>query len=131
MNKNAAERLCQRWLPAWSGNQPEALIEFYSEDTFYRDPARPEGLRGREALLGYLTKLLAMNPSWVWELVEVIPTAEGFTGKWKATIPAGSKTVVEYGLDIVEVRDGKITRNEVYFDRTGLLTAVAEVRGGR
>ena len=128
MDKAAAEELCRRWLPAWTGNQPEKLIEFYAEDAYYQDPGRPQGLRGREALLAYFTKLLAMNPHWIWELVEAIPTAEGFCGKWRATIPVGSKTVVEHGLDIVEVRDRRITRNEVYFDRTALLKAMAGAR---
>jgi len=30
--------------------------------------------------------------------------------------PRGDKVLTEVGLDIVEVKDGKITRNEVYFD---------------
>ena len=43
--------------------------------------------------------------------------------KWKADIPAGNMTVTEYGVDIVEVAGGLITRNEVYFDRVALLKA--------
>ncbi len=71
----------------------------------------------------YFKRLLAENPKWVWEAVEIFPTKQGFTLKWKATIPVGDTTVVEYGVDIVEVADGKITRNEVYFDRTALMKA--------
>jgi ketosteroid isomerase-like protein len=128
MNAKEAEEFSRRWLPAWTGNRPEALIKFYSEDAFYSDPARRQGLRGYAELLPHLRKMLAANPDWVWELVEAIPTEKGFTGKWKATIPIGDMVVTEYGVDIVEVSGGKVTRNEVYFDRAALLEAFRKLK---
>jgi hypothetical protein len=124
MELKAAEELCSRWLAAWTGNRPDKLIEFYSADAFYSDhPAHRDGFSGHEQILPYFKRLLAQNPAWKWETVEIFPTNKGFTLKWKATIPAGNTTVIEYGVDIVEVADGKITRNEVYFDRVALLKA--------
>ena len=111
------------WLATWTGNQPEKLLTFYAEHALYRDPARPGGLRGHEEMLPYFQKLLAANPNWVWQAVEVIPTTHGCTLKWKATIPAGPQAIEEFGLDIVEIEDGLITRNEVYFDRLALAEA--------
>jgi hypothetical protein len=107
---------CRRWLDAWAGNRPEQLIQFYSADAYYRDPARPDGLRGETPLLEYLTRLLKKNPNWVWTSKEVIPTAKGFVLKWVATIPTPSASVTIEGLDILELHGDKITRNEVYFD---------------
>ena len=120
---------CSRWLPLWTGNRPEALIEMYTEDAFYRDPARPQGVEGRVALLDYFRKLLARNPDWVWTADAVYPIEGGFTLRWKATIPtgpAGSQVVEATGLDLVFVRDGRISRNEVYFDRAPLLEALKQ-----
>jgi hypothetical protein len=37
------------WLPAWSGNRPQDLIAFYTDDAYYSDPGVPAGLRGHEA----------------------------------------------------------------------------------
>lgn len=112
-----------RWLDTWTGNRPEALIEFYSADAFYCDPARPAGLRGKEELLGYFQKLLAQNPDWIWKAKELIETERGFVLKWTANIPTASSLVIVDGLDIVELQDERITRNEVYFDRSALLAA--------
>jgi hypothetical protein len=109
---------CRKWLPAWTGNEPDKLLSFYSEHAIYVDPANPKGIRGQNQLRDYFSKLLAANPNWVWEAVEVFPTLRGFTLKWRAIIPVGKKKIVEHGMDIVEVDDGKITRNEVYFDRS-------------
>jgi hypothetical protein len=36
-----ARQFAEPWLPAWTGNNPEHLGSFYSEDTFYLDPATP------------------------------------------------------------------------------------------
>lgn len=125
MNEIEALAFCKTWLQAWTGNQPEKLILFYAEDAYYQDPAKPEGLKGRERIAKYFNKLLAANPDWKWEAVEIFPTDRGFVGKWKATIPVGSVTVVEHGMDIVEVDNGKIVRNEVYFNVSNLVSALA------
>ena len=111
---------CNQWLADWTRNQPEKLLAFYTESAFYRDPAKPNGLKGRAELLPYFTKLLAKNPNWTWKTVEILPTEKGFVLKWEATIPIGERVVVETGLDIVELSEGKISRNEVYFDTTRL-----------
>jgi SnoaL-like domain len=119
---------CEKWLAAWTGNDPGRLIEFYYDDAFYSDPAVREGIRGRALLLDYFTGLLAANPDWLWELVELFPTDEGCTLKWHATIPAGETSVEEDGVDIVELDGWKITRNEVYFDRHRMLKALRKSR---
>jgi hypothetical protein len=129
MNHAEARRLCDRWGPLWTGNRPEALAACYADDVFYRDPATPEGLHGRPALLVYLRKLLARNPDWVWTMEEIYPTDGGFCVRWLAHIPVGAERVVEKGMDLVCVENGLITRNEVYFDRTALLAALRAARG--
>jgi hypothetical protein len=116
MSETSLEKFCDAWLESWTGNRPEKLLEFYDADVFYRDPAKPDGLKGKDALRVYFEKLLSWKPEWVWKRVEVVLTEKGFCLKWEATIPLGEKNIVEQGLDLVEMREGKITRNEVYFD---------------
>lgn len=127
-----ARAFAQRWLPAWTGNDPELLASFYSEDTFYLDPANPDGLRGKPALLAYFRKLLARYPDWVWTQVEGIPMEGGFLNKWLARIPAGKKTVEIVGACFVQFdEEGKIRRNEVYFDRTELFRLSSPGQGAK
>lgn len=120
---NLNDFICE-WLQAWTGNRPDVLLTYYGYDAFYSDPARSDGLVGQEALKTYFTKLLAHNPGWVWQAEEIIPTEKGCTLKWKAQIPAGGKTIELFGLDIIEIHEGKITRNEVYFDRVPWMKAL-------
>ena len=100
-------------------------MEVYSEDVFYRDPAKPDGIHGKANLLAYFRKLLATFPDWVWEADDVFPVDGGFTLRWKATIPVGYAVIKETGMDLVLVKDGKVIRNEVYFDRTALLAELS------
>ena len=113
---------CQNWLTSWTGNNPEKLISFYSKTAYYQDPANPKGLKGYEDIFSYFKKLLAANPKWKWRMTEAYPTEKGFVLKWKATIPVKSEEITKYGMDIIELEGNKIIRNEVYFDRTELIS---------
>jgi ketosteroid isomerase-like protein len=127
MELEKAKEFCERWLPAWTGNRPEYLISFYSDDAYYSDPYIPQGRKGKEQLLAYLRKMISVYPNWKYEYVEIFPTENGFTLKWKVSLPLKNDTVVDYGVDIVEIANGKITRNEVYFDTVRLLKAIKEM----
>jgi len=131
LSAEEARRFADRWLPAWSGNDPELLASFYADDAFYLDPGVPAGVCGKPALLEYFRKLLAYNPAWVWSQVEGIPMQGGFLNKWHAKIPVGDTTVETTGVCLVQLDDaGKIRRNEVYFDRSTLLAEIAKQRRG-
>jgi len=53
-----------------------------------------------------------------------MPLADGFLNLWHASIPAGARTIEVDGVCSVQLRDGLIYRNEVYFDRSALLEAL-------
>jgi hypothetical protein len=131
LTQQEAVEFAERWLPAWTGNDPELLASFYSEDTFYSDPAVPGGVNGREALTKYFGALLARFPDWVWTNTEAIPLEGGFLNFWHATIPLEQELTIECdGVCTVQLRDGLIARNLVYFDRSELLAAIAELEVG-
>jgi hypothetical protein len=119
-----ARAFAERWLPAWTGNRPELLVSFYSDDAFYSDPAIPTGVRGREALLAYFRKLLVRNPHWVWTHRGSIPLRDGFLNLWHASIPVRDQRVETDGVCTVQLRDGLIVSNQVFFDRSELLAAI-------
>jgi hypothetical protein len=131
MDAAAARAFAEEWLPAWTGNRPDELAAFYSDDTFYCDPGIPQGVHGRAALRAYFAKLLAYNPAWVWTHRGSMPMADGFLNLWHASVPVGDRTVEIDGACTVQLRDGRIYRNEVYFDRAALLAAIARSRAAQ
>ena len=78
MNEEDAAEFASRWLPAWTGNKPEELASFYSDDCFYSDAGIPNGVRGKVALIDYFRKLLAQNPDWVWSRLRQFPWKAAF-----------------------------------------------------
>ena len=127
LTRDEAREFAARWLPAWTGNDPEGLASFYSEDAFYSDPAIPEGVNGKKALLAYFTTLLSYNPDWVWTQIEGIPLQDGFLNKWLAKIPVGNHVLETAGVCLVQLDEaGLIRRNEVYFDRSEFLQKIAK-----
>ena len=66
MNQVQAKEFASRWLPAWTGNKPEKLASYYSDDCFYLDAGIPNGANGKAELTAYFRKLLAQNPEWIW-----------------------------------------------------------------
>jgi len=128
MEKEQAKEFASRWLSAWTGNKPEGLADYYSDDCFYLDAGIPNGANGKDELLAYFRKLLGQNPNWVWTQIEAIPMEGGFLNKWMAKIPVGENIIECIGLCFVQFDDqGKISRNEVYFDRTELVAAIKKL----
>jgi|SRR4051812_42094960 hypothetical protein len=121
LSDDQATQFTDRWLPAWTGNDPERLLAFYADDAVYCDPAVPAGVHGRAEILAYFRRLLARYPDWVWTNTGVRPLSGGFLNYWHAVIPNRDRVVECDGVCTVLVMDDLICRNEVYFDRTMLL----------
>jgi len=104
-----------RWLKAWSDKDVDGLVMFYSADTQYFDPQTADGLKGREALRAYLTKLFAETPPMTYVPHEVWKTPDGYCGRWYCTIdmPDGTKSYLR-GFDLVVMKGDEIALNEVY-----------------
>lgn len=130
MNDRAAlEAHCDAWLASWNGNRPTELLSFYAEACVYSDPAKPQGVQGKEALARYLRKLCAAYPEMDWRREALWPLAgeHGYVVQYTAHIGVGPRTVIERGMDLVLLdAHGLITRNDVYFDRVEWLAAAAQ-----
>ncbi|MCP4344634.1 MAG: hypothetical protein GY795_03785 [Desulfobacterales bacterium] len=129
MSKEEAQDFASKWLPAWTGNKPEELADFYSDDCFYMDGGIPDGAKGKTELIAYFRKSLAQNPNWIWTQIEAIPMEDGFLNKWLAEIPVGEKIIKCVGVCFLQFNEhGKIKRNETYFDRTELVSEICKLR---
>ncbi|HPO16600.1 MAG TPA: nuclear transport factor 2 family protein [Candidatus Hydrogenedentes bacterium] len=124
MEQDQVTAFAERFMSAWNTQDSNRVLECYSDDLCYRDPGTSEPIHGSEAFRKYLGKLFA---KWTmhWAFREGYPLAaqEGCVLLWHARFQktGGNETVELDGMDLVLLCDDKIIRNEVYFDRTGLL----------
>lgn len=54
----------------------------------------------------------------------------GFLNHWHASIPVGERVVEATGVCTVQLRQGLIYSNRVFFDRSALLEAIRSARSG-
>lgn len=121
MDTTDLRALAERMLAAWTSQDVARVLDCYTDDLDYRDPSTRGPVRGREAMGRYLERLFA---GWrmTWALRELWPYADGSGANvlWRATFAqrGGGPTVELDGMDLVVLREGRIARNEVVFDRT-------------
>ena len=108
------ERFNADWLQAWSDKDVDRLMGFYHAETVYKDGQTVQGI-DNAALRQYLTNLFAATPPIRYVPDEVWAIEGGYCGRWIATIdlPDGKQSYMR-GFDLVLMRDGQISLNEVY-----------------
>jgi uncharacterized protein (TIGR02246 family) len=128
MNHDEMHALAEQFLAAWNSQDVERVLDVYTDDVRYLDPNTRGAVEGRDALRRYLTKLFA-HWSMHWTLREafLFDDRAGCAILWRARLtPTGGETAVEVdGMDLALVREGRLERNEVYFDRGALAAASA------
>lgn len=114
MGMTEIERFNADWLQAWSDKDVERLLTFYTEDADYLDPQVPAGIKGHDALRVYLTGLFAALPATRYTPEAVWDVDGGYCGRWYLDAGEGEAAMRMRGFDFVQMRDGRISFNEVY-----------------
>lgn len=133
----------RRAVEAWNARDLDALVALLAEDVFWDDPAMPEPARGREAVRRFAAALFRAFPDLEYRPVgEPLVAAGGARAvqPWRLSgtmlgpldppgfAPTGRLVEIE-GIDLVEVRDGLLSRIVTRFDglrlaeQVGLLPA--------
>ena len=135
-----------RYIAAWNTADPDALAELVTDDVDWADPALPEPLRGAAEVQEFLRTSVRAFPDlrfsepdpphvsvsgqvavWAWVMEgtmrgEVDPPGFAATGK---------RMRVD-GVDVWQLRDGRIERYRAYYDMADLARqlGLAPPRGG-
>lgn len=123
MDRKQMGQFAEEFLGAWNTQDVETVAGIYADDVIYRDPNIRGDLRGGADLRKYLKKLLAAwDMQWFTREGFPLKFEEGAGFLWRAEIKKrGASEMAEvFGMDLVLIRDGKVCRNEVYFDRSVL-----------
>ncbi len=124
MDEQRMNELTDKFLAAWNTQDVENVVATYTPDLVYLDPNTRGEVKGSEAMRSYLTKLFeAWQMHWSLRAARLFEGGDGCAVLWHAVLArkGGEKKVEVDGMDLVLVRDDRIARNEVYFDRAALL----------
>ena len=128
MDRAAVVEHADRFLAAWNSQEIERVIACYSPDLVYRDPNTTSPVNGAQDMRRYLARLFDV---WEmeWFLREAHPLAgiEGAAVLWRAELRhrGSGRSFTAEGMDLVLMGDGRIVRNDVYFDRTEIASVLA------
>jgi len=131
---SAQSTVAAKWIAAWNSHDPEKLIPIFTPDVTYEDVAFGQVSHGSDELRKFAASEFESSPDMKLELVSSsIQGGHGFlqwvfSGTDKGVFKTGKKFSVR-GVSILELRDGKISRSQDYYDvatvmrQVGLLPA--------
>jgi uncharacterized protein (TIGR02246 family) len=123
MDEKAVQALKQEVIDAWNAQDVDRVVACYTDDLIYVDPNTRGEVKGPDAMGRYLRKLFgAWKMNWALKEVRYFKDGNGCAALWRASFrkPDGDQTVEADGMDLVLFEEGRIKRNEVYFDRAVL-----------
>jgi hypothetical protein len=116
--------LADRFLSEWNTQEIEKVLACYTDDLEYWDPNTRGVIFGAEAMRHYLKKLFAAwRMTWNLRSAHLLHELNGGAILWRASFrrPGREEVVEAVGMDLVVMRGDRIQRNEVYFDRAGIM----------
>jgi len=118
---NSREDLVSIVTAAWNSHDPDTVVTAYTEDIVYEDV--PHGIicHGRAEVRGTAAEFFAADGDVKFEVVNSwVHNGHGvLEWVWRGVDKGEFKTGKPFsirGLSIIEVRDGKISRNRDYYD---------------
>ncbi|OZF40620.1 hypothetical protein CH294_04855 [Rhodococcus sp. 14-2483-1-1] len=128
----------QAFSKAWT-DDPDALVEFFAPEAYYRDMAFEPKYVGREAISKFHRYMLKFAPDSFIEFEDIRAADGRFYGKWRwsgtyggplrlrngKVIDASGKQFTVFGVAICEYGDdGRLTSHEDYWDLVTVLDQV-------
>ncbi len=122
------------WPATWNKRDPKAYAEVITDDALHSEVASPNDYKGKEAnvkecamyskalpdMTTTIDKAWAFAPNFIVSEFTFTGTMKGPIGPFKAT----NKPVTIHGLDVDELKDGKLQKGVTYSNGMELLAAL-------
>lgn len=121
-------QIVQERFAAWAAGDPQRVLDLYHEEARYWDTRAEAGLAGRAALARHLGPLLR-DFDMQFALLEEhrLLGRDAAIALWECAVrrrdadgQAGQDLLLQRGMNILEIRDGRIVRDECYNDAAAL-----------
>lgn len=121
--------IAEKWIAAWNSHSPDKMIPLFTDEIFYEDVAFGEVSHGGAELRKFAASEFEGVPDLELKLLRAnIHGGHGtiewiFSGTDKGVFNTGKKFSVR-GVSVIDVRDGKISRNLDFYDTATLMRQV-------
>jgi steroid delta-isomerase-like uncharacterized protein len=133
--KSAADpgaAIAAKWIAAWNSHDPEKMLPLFTDDIFYEDVAFGEVSHGKAEVRKFaLAEFEGVGDLELKLLRASIHGGHGtiewtFSGTDKDVFKTGKKFSVR-GVSVLDLRDGKISRNLDFYDAATIMRAVGVI----
>ena len=130
--KSATDRdaaAAEKWIAAWNSHNPDKMLALFTDDIFYEDVAFGEVSHGSAELRKFAASEFEAVADLELKLLRAdIHNGHGtiewmFSGTDKDVYKTGKKFSVR-GVSVIEMRDGKISRNLDFYDSATIMRQV-------
>jgi steroid delta-isomerase-like uncharacterized protein len=121
--------IAEKWIAAWNSHSPDKMIPLFTADIFYEDVAFGEVSHGSAELRKFAASEFEGVPDLELKLLRAdVHGGHGtiewiFSGTDKGVFNTGKKFSVR-GVSVIDVRDGKISRNLDFYDSATIMRQV-------
>lgn len=130
MDRDFVESWSNRFLDAWNGHDPDAVVSLCTEEVTLDDPALPETLHGHDGVRRFAEATFRAFPDFRVEGIEpayLAPDGPRALARWRMTgtmhgpwefmgLPATGKAMDIRGVDVWEFQDQLLHRYELVYD---------------
>ena len=119
----------EKWVAAWNSHDADKMLPLFTDDIVYEDVAFAEVNHGQAELRKFVIAEVEGVPDLQLKLERAeISNGHGtiewtFSGTDKAVFNTGKKFSVR-GVSVIDVRDGKISRNLDFYDAATIMRQV-------
>jgi steroid delta-isomerase-like uncharacterized protein len=127
-----ATALAEKWIAAWNSHDPDKMLSLSTDDIFYEDVPFGEVSHGSAELRKFYLSEIEGVPDLELKLERSsIHDGHGtiewtFSGTDKGVFKTGKKFSVR-GVSVIDLRDGKISRNVDYYDVVTIMRQVGQL----
>jgi steroid delta-isomerase-like uncharacterized protein len=139
---SANSELLDRYVELYNAGDLDGVMDLYAEDAVQ---LMPEGtFEGRDAIRERLARDLVACPDIDWTVLSFVEQGDVFADEWSfvathtgpfelpdgGELPPTGKRVELRGMELVELRDGKIVVDNLYYDNMAVLAQLGLVPEG-
>ena len=140
---SANRQLLDRYVERYNAGDLDAVMELYAEDAVQ---IMPEGtFEGRSAIRERLARDLVACPDIAWTVLSFVEQGDSFADEWTfegthtgpfplpdgTELPPTGRRVEIRGMELVQMRDGRIVVDNLYYDNLASLVQLGLIPGER
>lgn len=125
----AKHTIAKEWIAAWNSHDPDKMLPLFTDDVLYEDVAFGSVNHGKAELRKFVADEFEGVPDLELKLLRADFQGNHGTIEWtfsgtdKAVFKTGKKFSVR-GVSVIDLRDGKISRNLDFYDSATIMRQV-------